>query len=129
VPKNTAEALAIDEATGNALWQDAIRKEVGALMKMKMFKLMPSETKGSMRQKGYQMLPLHCIFDIKQDGQHKAHIVIRGHLVDSSGYNTYVETMKSRLLMLIPTANDLQVITGDIRSTYFKSDLKTTVAL
>jgi hypothetical protein len=67
VPKKTAEALAIDKAAGNTLWQDAIRKEVGALMEMETFKLMPSETKVSMRQKGYQMLPLRCIFNIKQD--------------------------------------------------------------
>jgi hypothetical protein len=94
VPRNTAEALAIDKAAGNTLWQDAICKEVGALMEMETFKLMPSETKGSMRQKGYQMLLLRCIFDIKQDGWRKTHLVFGGHLVDSSGYNTYAGNMK-----------------------------------
>jgi hypothetical protein len=133
-PKNTAEALAIDKAAGNTLWQDAIRKEVGALMEMETFKLIPSETKASMRQKGYQMLPLRCIFDIKQDGRRKARIVIGGHLVDSSGYDAYAGNMKSisaRLLMLITTANNLQVITGDIGNAYLyaKSDLETAVAL
>jgi hypothetical protein len=49
VPKNTAEALAIDKAAGNTLWQDAICKEVGALLEMETFKLMPLETKVSMR--------------------------------------------------------------------------------
>jgi hypothetical protein len=79
-PKNISEALAIDKAAGNMLWQDAICKEVGTLMEMQTFKLMPSETKLSTRQKGYQMLPLCCIFDIKQDGWPKACIVIGGHL-------------------------------------------------
>jgi hypothetical protein len=54
VPKNTSEALSIDKAAGNTLWQDAIGKEVGALMEMETFKLMPLETKVSMRQKGYR---------------------------------------------------------------------------
>jgi hypothetical protein len=101
-------------------------------MEMETFKLMPSETKVSMRQKGYQMLPLRCIFDSKQDGRCKARIVIGGHLVDSSGYDTYVGNMKSisaRLLMLITTANNLQVITIGNAYLYAKSDLKTDVAL
>jgi hypothetical protein len=76
VPNNTAEALAIDKAAGSTLWQDTIRKEVGALIEMETFKLMPSETKVSMRQKGYQMLPLRCIFNINHGGQCKARIVI-----------------------------------------------------
>jgi hypothetical protein len=41
------------------------------------------------------MLTLRCIFDIKQDGRRKASIVIRGHLVDSSGYGTFAGNMKS----------------------------------
>jgi hypothetical protein len=125
VPNNTAEALAIDKAAGNTLWQDTIRKEVGALIEMETFKLMPSETKISM---------IRCIFDIKHDGQCKARVVIRGHLVDSSGYDTYAGNMKymsARLLVLITTANNLQVITGDIGKAhlYAKSDLKNAVAL
>jgi hypothetical protein len=42
-----------------------------------------------------------------------------------------MKSISARLLMLIPTADGLQAITGDIRSTYLyaKSDLKTAVAL
>ena len=33
VPANAAEAFALDKKNGNTLWQDAIAKEIDALMK------------------------------------------------------------------------------------------------
>jgi len=134
VPKNTKQALEIDKLAGNYLWHDAICKEVGALMEMETFMLRPLETKGSIKSKGYHMLPLRCIYDVKQDGRHKARIVIGGHLIDSTGYDTYAGNMKSisaRLLMLVAHANSLQVTTGDIRNAYLyaTSDMKTAVEL
>ena len=45
----------------------------------------------------YQFAPLHMIFDIKkEDLRHKVRLVIGGHIVDSSMYNSYqavIQTM------------------------------------
>jgi len=62
------------------------------------------------------------IFDIKQeDLRHKARLVVGGHLVDSSAYNTYsscVENISVCLLMLVAAQQRLSVMTGDIATAF-----------
>ncbi len=53
---------------------------------------------------GWQYAPMHMIFVVKQqDLRYKARLVIGGHVVDSSKYNTYssvVENLSVRLVFL-----------------------------
>ena len=41
VPKDYKEAVALDEANGNTLWQDAIQKEMNQIRDFKTFKALP----------------------------------------------------------------------------------------
>jgi hypothetical protein len=48
-------------------------------------------------------------------------MVLGGHMIDASGHDTYATNMKgisARILMLIASANELRVLTGDIGNAY-----------
>ena len=106
VQRNAKEAAQFDRENGNLLWQNAILKELEALMSMKVFKKLLYSLRKA-RAKGFQFAPLRMIFDVKVDLRKKARLVIGGHVVDSSGHKVYESTMKSvsyRILMTIAAA-------------------------
>jgi hypothetical protein len=74
VPRSVSEALSIDKQNGNHLWQEAVTKEIKALMDMKTFKVLTKEEKKNLGK--YQFAPLQGIFDIKQDGRRKYRLVL-----------------------------------------------------
>ena len=65
VPKNTKEALELDRRNGNTLWQDAIHKELGAIMSMKTFKVLSQQEKSKFNRKDSSFAPVRCIYDVK----------------------------------------------------------------
>ena len=121
VPRTVAQALKLDEQNGDTQWQEAIKKEIDALMEMNTFKILSYEETKSFNREGFQYAPLRMIFDVKQDLRRKARLVLGGHVIDASGHDTYASNMKgisARILMLIAAANDLLVLTGDIGNAY-----------
>lgn len=120
VPLTVADAKRVDKENGNTLWADAIIKEVQSLWSMKTFKILSKAEKVRLKE-NYQIAPLRCIFDVKQDGRRKARIIIGGHVIDTTGYDKYASNMKTisaRVLMLIASANKFDVLTGDISTAY-----------
>ena len=72
-------------------------------------------------------MPLSIIFNVKVDLRKKARLVIRFHVVDSYVHDVYDSIMKSvsdRILMIIVAANDLEVMTGDIKKLYINANTK-----
>ena len=71
---------------------------------------------------GWQRAPMRMIFDVKQqDHRFKARIVVGGHVIDSSDYNTYSSTIKDvsvRLMMLVACQNNLEFLTGDVSNAF-----------
>jgi Reverse transcriptase (RNA-dependent DNA polymerase) len=127
VPKNVAQALSIDQTNGNKLWQEAIKKEIDALMEMKTFKILSDQEAKCFDRGQYQYAPLRMIFDVKHDLRRKARLVLGGHVIDASGHDTYASNMKgisARVLMLIAQANDLDVLVGDIGNAYLYATTK-----
>eukprot|EP00957_Ditylum_brightwellii_P050132 3800560-Ditylum_brightwellii.AAC.2 len=45
------------------------------------------------KKEGWQFALIHVIVDIKHDLQHKAHFVVRTHVIDSSMHRTYSSTV------------------------------------
>ena len=64
VPKDYKEAVELDEANGNTLWQDAIDKERGQINDFKTFKAL---RKGAKAPKGYNPVTVCFCFDVKFD--------------------------------------------------------------
>ena len=118
------EALAFDKDNGNEFWKDVIIWEVSAITGQKTFVYLEDSYK-KLKSKWFLFASLHVIFDVKQDGCHKARLVIGGHVLDSDNMDTYSSVMKAisaRLLMVIAKANDYTVWTGDIKNTYLYAD-------
>ena len=121
IPNSTAEALRIDLEAGNSKWYDAIKKEMDNLDRLEVFKYHPSD-KEFPKSEGWQKAPLRMIFDIKnEDQRYKARLVIGGHKVDSSDYNTYssqVDGLSVLLLLLIAQHTNLTIMTCDISNAF-----------
>ena len=73
----------------------------------------------------YQWTKLTMIFEVKQDGRRKAHLVAGGHLVDPKGVNsrsTVVKGISARLLDLIAHRDGLPILCGDIGNAFITAD-------
>ena len=121
IPNTIEEAILFDQQAGNTLWQDAIKKEMTNLDRLKVFKYHPP-TKQFAKEDGWQVAPLRMIFDIKnEDKRRKARFVVGGHRVDSTGYNTYssqVDNLSVLLLFLIAQHQGLTTMTCDISNAF-----------
>ena len=120
IPHTTKHALLLDIQNNNTRWADAIAKEMGGLDRLGVFQYFPAGTRRS-NDDGWQRAPMQMIFDIKQDGRHKARLVVGGHVIDSKDHVTYSSTIKDisvRLLMLVGIQNGLEFMSGDIGNAF-----------
>ena len=91
VPVDFIHAVDLDKANGNRLWQDAVEKEMAALIHHKCFEFKPPNHK---LPADYQFAPLKMIYEVKNDLRRKARLVIQGHRVDPCGLSTRVTVVK-----------------------------------
>ena len=113
--------MRIDAEAGNRLWQEAIEKEVNALIKHGCFDFKTPNYKPT---SDYQYCRLHFVYDIKNCLTYKARLVAGGHMVDSRGLSTratVVKTISVRLLDLIASAQKLIVLCGDIGNAFIQA--------
>lgn len=122
IPKNVAEARAIDEANGNHLWQDAID------MEMKNNRVAFETYDGDVKDlTGYEEISGHLIFDVKlsENFRRKARFVADGHLVETPAsitYSTVVSRDSVRILLLIAALNGLEVMGCDVQNAFLSAD-------
>ena len=93
-------------------------------MSMKVFRKLSSSMRKA-REKGFRFAPLRVIFDVKVDLRRKARLVIGIHVVDYSGHEVYISTMKSvsaSTLTTIAAANNLDAMTGDLVNAYLNAN-------
>ena len=69
----------LDRENGNTYWQDAVEAETGQLFEYKVFKDLG---KNAAVPKGYLLIKLQIMFDVKQSLKQKAWIVARGDMTD-----------------------------------------------
>ena len=122
VPNHLKDILRIDTAAGDRKWQDAIEKEVAALVMHDCFDFKSPDFKPSGE---FQYCRLHFMYEIKFDLCHKARLVCDGSRVDPHGLSTRATVVKGisvRLLDLIAEAQDLQVICGDIGNAFIQGN-------
>jgi len=122
VPKNWKDILRIDTAAGDRKWQDAVEKEVAALVMHGCFDFKSPDYKPSGE---FQYCRLHFVYEINADLCHKARLVCDGSRVDPRGLSTRATVVKGisvRLLDLIAEAQGLQVICGDIGNAFIQAN-------
>ena len=121
IPNTTKQALQLDATAGNRKWYEAIKKEMDNLDCLKVFKY-HSPDKEFPKEEGWQKAPLRMIYDIKnEDQRYKARLVVGGHKVDSTGYNTYssqVDGISILLLFTIAQHVGLNIMTCDVSNTF-----------
>ena len=69
----------LDRENGNTHQQDAIEAETGQMFECKVFKDLG---KNAAVPKGYQLIKLRIVFDVKQSLKWKARIVACGNMTD-----------------------------------------------
>ena len=121
VPRTMAEAVKLDEANGNTLWQDAIAKEIDSVRVA--FKKLRN---GERAPVGYQWIRCHLIFSVKmEDFRRKARLVAGGHMTGdvppTLTYASVVSRDTVRIALTMAALNDLSVKTADIQNAYIKA--------
>jgi Reverse transcriptase (RNA-dependent DNA polymerase) len=119
LPKTVQEALRLDKEYNNSLWQDAIKKEMTVILPaVKIFE------EGSIAPIGYQQIPCHIVFDIKMDFTRKARFVAGGHVThppSTQAYASVVSRESVRIVLLLASLNDMDVMSADIQGAYLNA--------
>ncbi|GFH61944.1 pol protein [Chaetoceros tenuissimus] len=119
VPGTWKEAVKIDEANNNTLWQDAINKEM--VNAKCAFKLL---ARGDRPPPGYNEILCHLVFDVKLDMTRKARYVAGGHLTNVPANMTYSSVVSRdtvRIGFLVAALNDLDILAGDIQNAFLSA--------
>ena len=122
IPANFDEAVAIDQANGNTLWQDAVKKEMKNVEVA--FKFLDD---GSKVPIGFKRITCHIIYDVKFDLTRKARYVGGGHLTSVPACMTYSSVVSRdsvRIMFLIAALNDLDIKMCDIGNAYLNAETR-----
>ncbi|MDJ0828176.1 MAG: reverse transcriptase domain-containing protein, partial [Rhodobacter sp.] len=128
IPRNYQEAIDLDRENGNTLWQDAVQVERDAIQENDTYH---SIGIGTPIPQGFTKIPVHFVFDCKQDGRRKGRMVAGGHVTpypEDSVYSSVAAQRSLRIALLIGELNNLESMAGDIGYAYLQSYTKEKVA-
>jgi hypothetical protein len=119
IPKTVKEAKLFDKENGNALWWDAICKEMKNVRPAFEF----WEKDVSRLPPGYQKITCHMIFDVKigENFRRKARFVADGHKTKMPAAMTYALVVSTDLVCIaltIAALNDLDIMACDIQNAH-----------
>lgn len=122
LPKDYKEAVDLDRANGNTLWQDATRKE------MKNVEIAFQFTDhGTKPPPGFREITCHLVFDVKFTLDRKARYVAGGHRTEvpaSMTYSSVVSRDSVRIMLLVAALNDLEMKMCDIGNAYLQAETR-----
>jgi Reverse transcriptase (RNA-dependent DNA polymerase) len=121
LPHSVKHALQIDKETGTTFWQDALQKEMKAVMAA--FKILDP---GAKRPVGYKKVHCHIVFDIKMGTlQRKARYVCGGHTTNPAPeiqtYASIVSRESVRIAFTLAALNDLDIQSVDASNAYLNA--------
>ena len=117
---NEKDAMMLDCENGNTNGQDAIEAETRQLFECKVFKDLG---KHAAAPKGYQLIKLRIVFDVKLSLKWKARIVVCGNVTDpprEAAYSGVASLWSQHIVCLLAELNGLKLTGGDIRNAYLK---------
>ena len=88
IPKNYKDAEQLDRKNDNHDWMDTNRLDHEQLREYDVF-TDKGRFAGCRIPRGYQLIRVHTIFDVKVDGKHKARVVADGHLTATPTESVY----------------------------------------
>jgi Reverse transcriptase (RNA-dependent DNA polymerase) len=124
LPRTIKDVFRIDEKNHNRRWRTACDLEIELL---KSYQTFHDLGKHAPTPKGYKHIRLHWVFDVKEDGRHRARLVAGGHLTDvlkESAYSGVVSLRSLRMCVLLAEMNDLKINATDISSAYLEAKTK-----
>jgi Reverse transcriptase (RNA-dependent DNA polymerase) len=122
VPRNHSQALEIDRKNGNAVWQDAEKIELEAILGYGVFNDTGLHTSGP---ENHKRINVHFVYAVKHDGRYKARLVAGGHLTDTpidSVYSSVATLWGVRMVMFLVELNGLNFWSTDIGNAYLESN-------
>lgn len=131
VPKSVDEAIEIDKANGNTLWQDALAKEMKRVKVAfaKDDKYMPDDVRNNKapEYRSFKEISCHMVFDVKMNFDRKARFVANGsttEALEAITYSSVVDRDSVRIAFLIAALNDLDVASCDIANAYLNAECR-----
>ncbi len=131
VPKSVEEALEIDKANKNTLWQDALAKEMKRVKVafVKDEKYMPKDARNNdaPEYRSFKEISCHMVFDIKMNFDRKCRFVANGsttEALEAITYSSVVDRDSVRIAFLIAALNDLEVSSCDIANAYLNAECR-----
>ena len=115
--------MRLDKKFGTTKWQDVEKLELDQLDEYATF---TDQGKDGKRPPGYNRVSGHFVYDMKQDGRHKARYVAGGHLTPvqlESVYSSVVSLRSVRLVTFLAELNDLKLRGTDIGNAYLEEKL------
>mgnify|MGYP000408908283 FL=1 len=112
----------LDAMNGNTLWAESIQREMGQI---KDFKTCHSIGLDAKVPHGYQRIPVHLVFDVKEDLKRKSRMVAGGHMtkpLKESVYSGVASLRSLRIVTFLSELNALPIMQGDIGNAYLTSD-------
>ena len=116
IPKNYKDAERLDRQNGNDKWMKANKLEHEQLTEYNVFEDKGRFT-GCKIPRGYQLIRVYTIFDVKVDGRHKARVVADGHLTVipvESVYSGVVSLRGLRTCLFIGELDEMEPWATDI---------------
>ena len=120
VPNTVEEALAFDKENGNNLWAASIEKELKNVRVA--FQVLDE---GEKAPPGSKFIPHHFVFDVKFDLTRKSRMVAGGHrhkeVKAHTTFSSVVSRDSVRLVLMLASLNDLDVLSADIGNAYLNA--------
>ena len=126
VPTSYEDAERLDNQNKNHLWREARATEFEKLDKCEVFKDLGDPKKGTRIPSGYRTIRIHIVYDVKNDGRHRAGVVAGGHLTPEPGpgesvYSGVVTLRGMKTVMFLAELNYLKLWNTDISSAYLEA--------
>ena len=88
VPKDYKHAEKLDKKNGNTKWMDLNKLEHKQLDDYDVF-IDKGKFAGCKIPRGFRLIQVHTIFDVKVNGRHKSRVVADGHLTATTSESIY----------------------------------------
>ena len=119
IPRDVKHAYEIDARNGNALWRDALKKEMYNVRVA--FEILDE---GVHAPHGWKQVTGHLVWDVKMDFTRKARWVLDGHKTPDPIGSTYAGVVSRESVWIALTyaaLNDLDVFTANIWNAYLQA--------